>query len=136
MDLAFQIGDLMFLCFPQTMGNDEILKAVIVPSLSLSVCDSFSLSLPVDNQVTLHFIMLTNFRISDSVTLFVCMFMSVCVCVCEFVITVNRGHTPKLHIQTEDNIANEDGPRFVDTCKRLQIAYFCIYRGMLEKKRK
>ena len=45
-----------------------------------------------------------------------------CVCVCVCVITVNRGHTPKLHIQTEDNIANEDGPRFVDTCKRLQIA--------------
>ena len=59
-------------------------------------------------------------------------------CVCEFVITVNRGHTLKLHIQTEDNIANEDGPRFVDTCKRLQIAYSCkyIHRGMFFKKEK
>ena len=53
--------------------------------------------------------------------------LGLCACVCEFVITVNRGHTPKLHIQTEDNIAKEDGPRFVDTCKRLQI---------VEKKRK
>ena len=52
----------------------------------------------------------------------VCMY----VCVCEFVSTVNRGHTPTLHIQTKDNIANEDGPRFVDTCKRLQIAYSCM----------
>ena len=53
---------------------------------------------------------------------------TVCVCVCVFVSTVNRGHTLKLHHQTEDNIANEDGPRlFVDTCKRLQIAYSCIY---------
>ena len=50
----------------------------------------------------------------------------VCVCVCEFLSTVNRGHTPKLHHKTEDNIANEDGPGFVDTCKRLQIAYSCI----------
>ena len=62
--------------------------------------------------------------------------LGMCVCVCEFVITVNRGHTLKLHIQTEDNIANEDGPRFVDMCKRLQIAYSCIYRGMLKKREK
>ena len=48
---------------------------------------------------------------------------SVCVCVCEFVSTVNRGHTPTLHIQTEDNSANEEGPQFVDMCKWLQIAY-------------
>ena len=57
----------------------------------------------------------------------------VCVYVCVFVSTANRGHTPTLHIQTED-IANEDSPRFVDTCKRLQIAYSCIY-GYVEKKR-
>ena len=61
--------------------------------------------------------------------------MCICVLVCVFVITVNRGYTPKLHMQIEDNIANEDGPRFVDTCKRLQIAYLA-YKGMLEKKRK
>ena len=66
--------------------------------------------------------------------------LCVYVCVCEFVSTVNRGHTPKLHHQTEDNIANEDSPRFVDKCKRLQIAYGCklptlAYRGMLKKKR-
>ena len=62
------------------------------------------------------------------VCVYVCLSVCVCVCVgvCEFVSTVNRGHTPKLHHQTEDNIANEDGPRFVDTCKRLQIAYSCI----------
>ena len=48
--------------------------------------------------------------------------VSVCVCVS----TVNRGHTRTPHHQTVDNIANEDGPRFVDTCKRLQIAFSCI----------
>ena len=40
--------------------------------------------------------------------------------------TVNQGHIPTLHHQTEDNIASEDGPRFVDTCKQLQITYSCI----------
>ena len=46
----------------------------------------------------------------------VCMWVGVYVrvCMCELVSTVNRGHTPTLHIQTEDNNANEDGPRFVD----------------------
>ena len=56
-----------------------------------------------------------------------------CVCVCEFVSTVNRGHTPTLHI-LEDNIANEDGPRFVDTCKQLEIAYSCIQGYVVKKK--
>ena len=58
----------------------------------------------------------------------------VCVCVCEFVSTVNRGHTPKLHIQTEDNIANEDVHDLWIRAKQLQIAYSCIYRGMLKKR--
>ena len=52
--------------------------------------------------------------------------LSVCVSMYVYVSTVNRGHTPTLHIHTEDNIASEDGPRFVDTRKRLQIAYTCI----------
>ena len=51
------------------------------------------------------------------------------ICVCVFVSTVNRGHTPTLHHQTEDKVANEDGPQFVDMCKRLQIAYSCIIIG-------
>ena len=58
-----------------------------------------------------------NFRKTGNTDVSECVCMSsLCFlkCVCEFVSTVNRGHTP------------EDGPRFVDTCERLQIAYSCI----------
>ena len=50
-----------------------------------------------------------------------------CVYVC---VWVCKHRQPRniltLHHQTEDNIANEDGPRFVDTCTQLQIVYSCI----------
>ena len=59
----------------------------------------------------------------------VCVCVRACVCVCEFVSTVNRGHTPTLHIQTEDKIANEDGPRFVDTCANGFKLPTLAYRG-------
>ena len=54
------------------------------------------------------------------VCLCVCVCMCVCACVCGCVSTVNQGNILTLHHQTED------GPRFVDTWKRLEIAYSCI----------
>ena len=82
-----------------------------------------------------------NLNVTLCMNVYMVEFVLVCVCVCVCVwvgvcvSTINRGHTLTLHNQTEDNIANEDSPWFVDTCKRLQIAYYTLaYKGLFRKK--